>query len=220
MFLKFLLLVSALIYSHSLLAMTPINASAVIKEAVVQAVHQECHSCRVEMKIMNSQILDDIAVPDRVIADHWKGQVNLVLELGEENRIITADIRWIDQVIVAKENIKMGEALTAKDLETTEQDVTFFQIPYARNMDHVIGLIGKRMFRRGQIIDESQLKKPIAVRYGQPIKAELVDGSLTLTIDGQAKGAGAIGEDIPIYLPNTRKKMQARIISEGLVRVL
>jgi len=209
----------ATLFISKVFANTPLDAEQVIAEAVKEAVKKECGTCRVEVRILNKKIIDDILVPDRVIADHWKGQTNLVLELGDKTRIVTADIRWMDDVVIAKDNLKIGNIVAASDVEVVERDVTYMQIPYARKLEQVLGFVGKKMFRRGHVIDESFLKKPLVVRYGQPIKLQMVQGNLTLTMDARAKGAGAIGDDIPIFLPETRKNMNATIVDHGLVRV-
>ncbi len=213
-----LIFISTLFMSKAF-ANIPLDAEQVIAKAVKEAVKSECRTCRVDVRILNKKILDDILVPDRVIADHWRGQTNLVLELGDKTRIVTADIRWMDDVVIAKENLKIGNIVSANDVEIVERDVTYIQVPYARKFEQVEGLVGKKMFRRGHVIDESFLKKPLVVRFGQPVKLQMVQGNLTLTMDAKAKGAGAIGDDIPIFLPETRKNMNATIVDHGLVRV-
>lgn len=216
---KWKLIFISTLFLSTAFANTPLDAQQVIAEAVKEAVKNECGTCRVDVRILNKKIIDDILVPDRVIADHWKGQTNLVLELGDKTRIVTADIRWMDDVVIAKDNLKIGNIVSATDVEIVERDVTYMQVPYARKLEQVKGLVGKKMFRRGHVIDESFLKRPLVVRFGQPVKLQMVQGNLTLTMDAKAKGAGAIGDDIPIFLPETRKSMNATIVDHGLVRV-
>lgn len=190
-----------------------------ILKTVSAEVQKECASCQVELQILNKKIIEDIAIPDRVVADHWKGQTNLVLKLGDENRIVTAEIRWKDQVVVAKKNIRMGKLIDSKDLRVVEKDVTYLQTAYLNESQKAVGWLGKRVFQRGQVIDENMLKKPLAVKFGQPVKLELINGSLELVIQAKARGAGAVGDQIPVYIPKTRKKVTAKVIGGGRVRL-
>lgn len=186
---------------------------------ITQEVKKECLTCRVELNIFNEKSIDDISVPDKVLADHWRGQTNLILKTEQRDRIITVEIRWYDKVLVASRNIRIGGAIDKKDVRIYEKDVTFLKTPYLNKIDKARGLVAKRVFQRGQVIDESKLKKPLVVRYGQPIKIILQEGAIHLSTMGQAKGAGAIGDRIPVYVSKTRKKMMGKIISENKVRV-
>lgn len=187
---------------------------------VIEAqVSNECTSCSVDVQVHNPQAVDDIAIPDKVISDRWKGQTNLILKTGKENRVVTVTIRWQDKVVVAKKNIKQGQIIKASELRTVDKDVTYIKTAYANDIKNVVGMTGGRVFKRGQIIDEAVLRKPIVVRYGQPIKLFIDEGSLSLTMSGRARGAGAIGDRIPVFIPNTRKKLFAVIIDKSTARV-
>ncbi|MEM7646450.1 MAG: flagellar basal body P-ring formation chaperone FlgA [Pseudomonadota bacterium] len=180
---------------------------------------KECSSCQLDFRIMNKSVVEEIAIPDQVWADHWRGQTNLVLVLGEKKKVVTVDIRWIDQVVVAKKNIKQGNLIGPEDLRVVDKDVTFLKTAYINDPSMAQAMISRRLYQRGQVIDEGMLKKPLAIRYGEPVKLELQEGSLQLVINGQAKGAGAVGDSIPIFIPRTRKRVMAKILSEGRVKL-
>jgi flagella basal body P-ring formation protein FlgA len=188
-------------------------------KTIEEQVHKECQTCVVQMEILNKKVLEDIAVPDRVSSDHWKGQTNLLLQLGESSRIVTVNIRWMDKVVVANKNISQGQIIANEDIRVVEKDVTFLNTPYVQNTKQALGLAGKRVFQRGQIIDESMLKKPLAVLYGQTVKVQIHEGSLKVLMNGTAKGAGAIGDRIPIYVTETGKRLFGKIMSQNIVRV-
>ncbi len=196
-----------------------VDVESYLQKTIQTEVNKECETCQVELFIHNKKILQDVAIPDQVISDRWRGQTNLVLKMGDENRIVTVTIRWRDQVIIAKSNIRQGQTIGIADVKSIERDVTFMQTPYLSKIDSVVGMEPRKIFKRGQVIDEGYLKKPLVVKYGQPVKVFFRQGSLELTISGQAKGAGAIGERIPVYLPNTKKRLSAVILAKDEVRV-
>lgn len=214
----FLFLIQCL-FASKLLAQPSAVEQWLIK-AIGDEVKKECLSCRIDVKIFNPSLLENIHQPDRVVSDHWKGQTNLVLQMGEKNQLITVDIRWFDQVIVAKELIKQGHIIASDDLRVIEKDITFLTTPYVSDRAKVIGQTVRRIFHRGQILDETQLKKPVMVKYGQPLQIQIQQGSLKIAVDGVARGSGAIGDRIPVFIPNTKTRLQGEIISQGLVRVL
>lgn len=190
-----------------------------LRKVVLAEVNKECRNCRIDMQIHNAKILHDIAKPDAVIAEHWKGQTNLILKLGEDSRIVTATIRWMDDVVVVNKNTKQGHLFKESDLRVVEKDVTYLKTAYASSVDLVKGLETQRVFQRGQVVDETLLKKPIVVRYGETIRLQLNDGALVLEMTGQAKGAGAIGDRIPVSILETKKNLFAVIVEKGTARV-
>lgn len=209
-----------LLYPFSGIASAEVSeVSQYIYKTVQEQVNRICSTCRTEVIIHNEKILADIAKPDQIMADQWKGQTNLLLKLDRDTRIVTVTIRWMDDVVVAAKNIRQGHEIEKDDLAVVEKDVTFMKTAYLQNPKAAIGMSVQRIFSRGQVIDEGLIKKPIVVKYGQSIQLELIQGPLTLTTAGQAKGAGAIGDRIPIYIDRTKTKVQAEIIGKGKARV-
>ncbi len=195
------------------------NVEEHLLKIVTSNVQEECGSCRVEMEILNKQVLEDISVPDQVIADHWKGQTNLLLKLGEDSRLVTTKIRWKDNVVIAEKNIRQGKILKEDDIKIIEKDVTFLQTPYLNSVESAQGMAGRRLFKRGEILDESLLRHPIVVKFGQPLEIILKKGDLQVQMMGKARGAGAIGDRIPVFIGHTRTKVFAKILNKNQARV-
>ena len=190
-----------------------------LKKLIKKEVSNECQSCDVVLQIHNRDSVDDIAIPDQVISDRWKGQTNLLLKIGKQTRVITVTIRWFDSVVVAKRNIKQGTVLTEKDLRTVNKDVTYLKVAYLQDIENAQGWVGRRIFKRGQIIDEAALSKPLVIRFGQTVKVVMNEGQLELLMTGKARGAGAIGDRIPVFIPGTRKKITAVVIDKNTTRL-
>lgn len=196
-----------------------IDVEANLKKLIETQVANECATCKVDLVVHNPSIISDIAVPDAVISERWKGQTNIILKVGSENRVVTVTIRWKDQVVIANKNVRQGQVLEPSDLKLVEKDVTYEKTAYMQNLNEVVGLEGRKLFKRGQIIDENYLKKPLVVKYGQPIRLVIDDGSLSLSMTGTARGAGAVGDRIPVFIQDTRKKVSAVIIDKSTARV-
>lgn len=190
-----------------------------IVDAVRNEVSKECSSCRIEVQFLSTQQMTEFTDPFEVRASNWRGQTEITIVSGDRGYKTEVYIRWIDKVVIADRNIKQGDAIGFDNVKKVEKDVTFFNKAYLRSPEAAIGLIAKRVFARGQVIEEDLLKKPNVVKYGQPIKVEFAEKTLTLTMHGQARGAGAVGDLIPVFIPNTKTSLQARIIDQNNVRI-
>ena len=190
-----------------------------LSEAIEEKIQSECETCQVSLTNINQDLLKNLKKPFSVSSSHWKG--NSVLEIKSQDQIVAlpATIRWIDNVVVANRNIRQGHQISQKDVRRVKRDVTFLETPYPNTIDAAIGWEGKSIFKRGQVINEAMLRKPMVVKFGQPIKVELKTGSLVLQMQGQARGTGAVGDQIPVYMSRTQTQLSGKIISANKVTV-
>ncbi|MCB0377983.1 MAG: flagellar basal body P-ring formation protein FlgA [Bdellovibrionales bacterium] len=190
-----------------------------IRDVIREKVHTQCPTCRVEIEfIENIKASRDEAIKE-VHPTHLKGES--IVSYKQEGQInkIPVSIRWYDQVVVAKNNIIHGKTIEESDLAKVEKDITFNSIAYLQEPSQAIGMVGRRLFPRGQIVDLSQLKKPRLIKYGQPVNLSFAQGGLSLSMMGQARGAGVEGDRIPVIINGTKKKVMAKILSKNEVRV-
>lgn len=204
-------------------ALTAAAESDVAKQRVIQEVQdqveKDCSFCKVDIQFLNSTQKFEINENDKILAHHWKGQTEIHIYGAEKEIAVPVEIRWLDQVVVAERNIKQGDLISSDNIKVIEKDVTFNNKAYVRSMDAAVGLVSKRGLIRGQMIEEDLLKKPTVVRYGQVIKVEFVQNSLSLMMSGQAKGAGAVGDSIPVFIPHTKSNVYGEIMDQNTVRM-
>jgi flagella basal body P-ring formation protein FlgA len=132
---------------------------------------------------------------------------------------VTAKVGLELPVVVANRDLARGEAITAADVEMQLSDTTHLLRGYYGSADEVVGRIPKRTLRRGKVITPSSLVVQKTVRRGEQVTILAAAGSIEVRMQGKAMKNGNPGDLIPVINVKTKKKLQARVISEGLVKV-
>jgi flagella basal body P-ring formation protein FlgA len=90
---------------------------------------------------------------------------------------------------------------------------------YYGSADEVVGRIPKRTLRRGKVITPSSLVVQNTIRRGEQVTILAAAGSIEVRMIGKAMKNGNPGDLIPVINVKSKKKLQARVITEGLVKV-
>lgn len=207
-----------LLFPLSLLAEQGSVETAVHQE-IEKLVKRECDSCSVKIDFPDAIKELSGETVSSVDVDQYRGRANALIQTNKQTKKIPLSVRWFDKVVIAQKNIRHGSLISESDVKVIEKDVTFNKAAYVGDVSKVIGMVGKRKYVRGQIIDENYIKKANVVRYGQPIKINLSSGQLSMTVSGKAKGVGAVGDIIPVQINKTKKKVMAKIIDNSTARM-
>jgi flagella basal body P-ring formation protein FlgA len=122
-------------------------------------------------------------------------------------------------VVIAKRDLARGEPITASDVKLEISDTTHLLRGYYGSLDEVIGRTLKRTLRRGKVITPSSLVVQKTVRRGEQVTIMAGAGGIEVRMQGKAMKNGNPGDLIPVVNIKSKKKLQARVISEGLVKV-
>ena len=190
-----------------------------LKKRVKLMTKSECPTCDIEVQLKDDINLSYVGLWEiETSNDNWKGEVELKLKTDRVDAV-PAVIRWKDKVVVAKRSIHAGSVIKESDLKTNKKDVTFLKSSYINDKKKLVSRMSRKNFRVNQMISMSATKKANVIRYGESVALHFVDKVLTVTASAKAKGAGAVGDLIPIYIPRTKRKMMARVVDKGKVRV-
>jgi flagellar basal body P-ring formation protein FlgA len=113
--------------------------------------------------------------------------------------------------------VDRGEVLQASDLTTLRRPKT--QANDLANMQTAVGLATRHPLRPGQPIYLTDLMKPEIVQRNDTVTLVYEAPGLTLTLRGQAQGAGALGDTINVLNPQTKRVVQGVISGPGRVSV-
>lgn len=195
-----------------------------LQKYVQEQVSKECETCKV--KIFFRDKLEETLASDLKIESvkniqvaNLKGETTIYFETEDKNYQISADLRWYDNVVIADSNVSHGTILSDRDLKLVEKDITFNTVHYLQDVNNANGMVVRRSFQRGHIIDENFLKRPNVVKYGQPLKLILDNGQLSMSVSAKARGAGAVGDVIPVLIGRTNKKVMAQIVDSATARM-
>ncbi|MET0091223.1 MAG: flagellar basal body P-ring formation chaperone FlgA [Candidatus Thiodiazotropha sp.] len=132
---------------------------------------------------------------------------------------VSADVVIEVPVVVVTRDLARGEALSASDLALRVRDTSHLLRGYYENTQAVVGETLKRNLTRGQVVTPSMLVVRKTVKRGEQVTILADTGSIQVRMQGKALKHGNPGDLIPVVNTRSNKKIEARVVSKGLVRV-
>ncbi|MES9992982.1 MAG: flagellar basal body P-ring formation chaperone FlgA [Candidatus Thiodiazotropha sp.] len=122
-------------------------------------------------------------------------------------------------VVTAIRDLARGQAITKADITLETMDTTRLLRGYYDSIEQVVGRTMKRRLTRGKAVTPSLLVVQKTVKRGEQVTILAATGSIEVRMQGKAMKNGNPGDLIPVVNVKSKKKLQARVVSEGLVRV-
>jgi len=132
---------------------------------------------------------------------------------------VSAHIALQGPVVVAVRDLSRGVAIGRRDIELVVQDTSHLLRGHFDDLKQVIGRSLKRRLRRGQVVTPSLLKVQKTIQRGQKVTILAGGGAIQVRMRGKALGHGNPGELIQVQNLASKKRIEARVVSAGLVRV-
>jgi flagella basal body P-ring formation protein FlgA len=120
---------------------------------------------------------------------------------------------------VATTRLLAGSVLRADDVRMARVRTTVIRGEVVRRPGDAIGMQTKRQIAPGLPLLSGELMRPSMVMKGATVLMVLDSPGITLTAQGQAMEAGAIGERIRVLNPVSRAVVEADVIGPERVRV-
>ena len=120
---------------------------------------------------------------------------------------------------VATSRLPAGAVLRADDVHMARVRVSLMHGEVVRRVDDAIGLQLKHQLAAGLPLVKTELTLPSMVQKGARVLMQLDSPGISLTGQGQALEAGAIGERIRVLNPMSRAVVDAEVIGPDRVRV-
>jgi len=143
---------------------------------------------------------------------------------GSQHLGISAQVRMVHNMIVAKRELPRGVMVRERDLEFRETEV--HSIGHAsqkvfRRIDQVVGQETTRAVAAGQPLSERYLRRPLLVRRGDPVTVYARSGGIRVRTTARATQDGARGDVITVetLLRPRRKRFDARVVDPQVVEV-
>ncbi|MEW8307063.1 MAG: flagellar basal body P-ring formation chaperone FlgA [Candidatus Thiodiazotropha endolucinida] len=122
-------------------------------------------------------------------------------------------------VVIAKRDLARGQAITTADVKLEISDTARLLRGYYESVDQVLGRTLKRALRRDKVVTPTSLVVQKTVSRGGQVTILAATGGIEVRMQGKAMKNGNPGDLIPVVNVKSKKKLQARVISEGLVKV-
>ena len=132
---------------------------------------------------------------------------------------VSANVGLELPVVVASRDLARGEPLQTGDLQLKKMDTTHLLRGHFDSLQPLLGSTLKRTLRRGQVLTPSMLVAQKTVRRGEQITIVSAIGSIEVRSRGKALRDGNPGDLIPVQNSASKKKLQARVVSAGIVSI-
>jgi flagella basal body P-ring formation protein FlgA len=125
----------------------------------------------------------------------------------------------VAQVPIPARAISAGEVISERDLTWTEIPTERLAQNVITQAEDLVGFAPRRDLRAGAPILSGDVKKPIVVAKNTIVSMIVRTPGMTLTAQGRALEEGAKGESIRVLNTQTKRTIQATVVSPGEVLV-
>jgi flagella basal body P-ring formation protein FlgA len=132
---------------------------------------------------------------------------------------VSANVSLQAPVVVATRDLARGEAIGSQHLKVKISDTSHLLRGYFESIDDVAGQTSKRTIRRGQVVTPSMLVVRKTVKRGDQVTIVAGAGGIQVRMQGKAMKQGNPGDLITVMNSKSKKKVEARVVSKGLVMV-
>jgi len=132
---------------------------------------------------------------------------------------VSANVGLEMPVAVATRDVGRGTPLEPDDLKLQVMDTSHLLRGHFTSIDELVGSRLKRTLRRGQVVTPSMLVVQKTVQRGEQITILSAAGPIEVRSQGKALRDGNPGDLIPVENLSSKKRLEARVVSSGLVSV-
>ncbi len=129
------------------------------------------------------------------------------------------DVHFWGSVISLAHPLPRRSILSEDDLVTEFTDISMLGDDIIYDADDIIGKQTKKSLPEGAVLYRRYLKNPTLVKRGDLVTILATVGSLRVTVPGEIKNTGGLGDTVRVKNMMSRRTLQARVIDEGLVEV-
>ncbi|MCW9023749.1 MAG: flagellar basal body P-ring formation chaperone FlgA [Gammaproteobacteria bacterium] len=132
---------------------------------------------------------------------------------------VPVKIKHFAKVLVSKRTLARGHIVNNSDVEELRVDITRLNNGYFTSIDDVKGLALKRSLREGRILTNGMLEQQRLIKRGELVTILAKTGNLSIRMKGTALMDGRAGELIRVKNRNSKREIQAIVVSSGTVKV-
>lgn len=131
----------------------------------------------------------------------------------------TARISLYGQVLVTSQPLARGAPLTMDRLRLVERDLATLPRGYFDDPKAVLGQLAKRPLNVNTVLGPNLLEAPRLVLRGEQVTLIAGRPGFSVRSLGEALADGAVGEQIRVKAKGSKRIVEGRVISTGVVKV-
>ena len=132
---------------------------------------------------------------------------------------VSANIIIENLVVIATRDLDRGTVISANDVALAKRETNRLLRGHFNSIDEVTNRTLKRSVRRHQVITPSKLIAMKTIKRGEQITILAGNGNVQVRMIGKALRHGNPGDLIPVQNMTSKRKLEARVVSAGIVRI-
>ena len=203
-----------------------------VRAAVENAISRQFSESRVEFRIIRLDTPEnfDAAVGDVEIRANLANVANpfapfsVPVEIRVNDRIfrrfsVRAELEATVEILVANKDLAVNSKLSKDDVRIERRRIDKPLANYLRDPEMLRGIYLIKNLSGGMEITADSFAAAFVVKSGDLIRIVGQSGKMQITVNGEARSSGKIGDRIAVKNSQSNKIIQATVIDEGIVKV-
>jgi flagella basal body P-ring formation protein FlgA len=185
-----------------------------------------------QVQVTNVRLQGNLQVPDGEITyeiiprtrQFAPGRVSLTVVAHVDGRpvrrvLASATLDMSSPAVVAAAPLTRNQTITRADIRLAEVNLTQLPAGFITDLQDVVGKRVRRNVSVGTPLHERLVEAPPIITRGNVVMIVAQSTVVSITVQGQAKEDGAVGEHIRVLNLSSGKEVFAKVLDENTVRV-
>jgi len=155
-------------------------------------------------------------------SDFRPGKKNVTADIlkdgVEQGQIkMSGDLRLFGTVVSTTKRLNRNDILASEDITSKRQDISMLDAGLLQDPKQAVGQKLKLSLPAGAVLYAQNLDAPPLVNRGERVTIMAKSQAIQITAPGEARNSGALGEMVRVKNLTSRREIQARVLSAGVV---
>ncbi len=172
------------------------------------------------IEVPDGNIKINTSYNDNYFSSHSMIKADIIVDgIKEKTLIFPVNIKIYDNVWVVTEPIDRGKSFSGSNVTVERKDISSYVKYAVRANTDIEGLLARKTFKPGDIIDNRYIESAPAVKKESPVSVVFKSDFVMVTMSAEAMDNGNIGDFIKVKNTRYKKIYIGRVISPNTVLV-
>lgn len=142
-----------------------------------------------------------------------------ILQEGKEQGQVkmSGNLRLFGTTVSTTKRLNRNDIIASDDIVAKRQDISMLDAGLVQDPKQALGQKLKTSLPAGAILYAQAIDAPSLVNRGERVTIVAKSQAIQITAPGEAKNSGALGEMVRVKNLTSRREIQARVLSAGVV---
>jgi flagella basal body P-ring formation protein FlgA len=142
-----------------------------------------------------------------------------ILQEGKEQGQVkmSGNLRLFGTTVSTTKRLSRNDIIASDDIVAKRQDISMLDAGLIQDPKQALGQKLKTSLPAGAILYSQNIDAPSLVNRGERVTIVAKSQAIQITAPGEAKNSGALGEMVRVKNLTSRREIQARVLSAGVV---